>query len=74
MFNFLKEKPHANPDAKLKLIKTKCPANHLCPSVRVCPVGALSQNGYAAPIIDYKKCTSCGKCARYCPRRALVME
>ncbi|HAF84948.1 MAG TPA: 4Fe-4S ferredoxin [Sphaerochaeta sp.] len=54
--------------------KQRCPQNHRCPSVSVCKFGALSQKGNAAPVIDYKKCTSCGKCIRYCMPRALVME
>lgn len=52
----------------------RCPQNHRCPSVAICPFGALSQTGYAAPVIDYTKCTGCGKCTRYCMPRALVME
>ena len=58
----------------LAVRKNRCPQNHRCPSVSACPVGALSQTGYAAPVIDHKKCTSCGKCTRYCMPRALVME
>ncbi|HKM06485.1 MAG TPA: 4Fe-4S ferredoxin [Sphaerochaeta sp.] len=54
--------------------KHRCPQNHRCPSVSACPFGALSQTGNAAPVIDYKKCTACGKCTRYCMPRALVME
>ncbi|HRR94193.1 MAG TPA: 4Fe-4S binding protein, partial [Bacteroidales bacterium] len=45
----------------------RCPQNHYCPVIRVCPAGAISQQGpFSAPEIDYSKCTSCGKCARYC--------
>ena len=28
---------------KLNIIVEKCPQNHKCPAVNVCPVGALSQ-------------------------------
>lgn len=60
---------------KTLVVKTeRCPQNHRCPAVQVCPVGALSQKGFSAPVIDYETCTSCGKCARYCFPRALVME
>ena len=39
-------------------IKTdNCPQNHPCPAVKVCPVGALSQTDYNAPVIDRAKCT-----------------
>lgn len=37
---------------KIVVIKSRCPQNHPCPSVRICPVGALIQNGYDAPTID----------------------
>ena len=58
----------------LAVKKQRCPQNHRCPSVSACPFGALSQVGYAAPVIDHDKCTGCGKCTRYCMPRALVME
>lgn len=61
-------------DMILAVKKSRCPQNHSCPSVRVCPVGALSQKGYAAPVVDMEKCIKCGKCERFCPMRALVME
>jgi len=61
-------------DMILSVNELRCPQNHPCPSVRVCPVGALSQNGYDAPIVDMEKCIKCGKCVRFCPMRALVLE
>ena len=51
--------------------KFLCPQNHRCPIIRTCPEGAISQNGYGLPIIDKSKCTECGKCAKYCPTRAV---
>jgi Fe-S-cluster-containing hydrogenase component 2 len=48
-----------------------CPQNHSCPMLRVCPVGAISQDGYGLPIIDEEKCLECGKCTRYCPMGAV---
>lgn len=63
-----------SPDAKLTVKINRCPQNHPCPSVRVCPVGALSQKGFAAPVVDQEKCIKCGKCVRSCPMRALVLE
>jgi len=60
---------------KLLVVKTnRCPQNHPCPSVKVCPVNALSQKGYNAPIVDMDKCIKCGKCVKFCPMRALVLE
>ena len=58
----------------LNIIKEKCPQNHPCPSVRICPVGALSQNGFDAPVIDREKCIKCGKCSTFCPKKALVLQ
>lgn len=41
-------------EKQLKIIVQRCPQNHHCPAIKVCPVGALSQNGFSAPIIDEK--------------------
>ncbi len=59
---------------ELKVAKDRCPQNHACPSVRICPVGALSQEGFKAPVADRKLCIKCGKCVRFCPFRALRLE
>lgn len=59
---------------KLKIIVERCPQNHKCPSVSICPVGALSQKDFEAPTIDYSKCIACGKCSSFCPKKALVLE
>ena len=62
-------------DAKqLVVLKHRCPQNHPCPSVRVCPAGALSQSGFAAPAVDPNACIRCGKCVRFCPKQALVLQ
>jgi len=53
---------------------SRCPQNHPCPSVRVCPEGALKQKGFAAPEVNQEKCIKCGKCVRFCPRRALKLQ
>jgi len=44
----------------------RCPQNHPCPLLRVCPTGAISQFSYKLPIIDKEKCIDCGKCTKYC--------
>ncbi len=59
---------------KLVVVAERCPQNHPCPSVRVCPVGALTQKGFAAPVVDHEKCVKCGKCAQFCPKMALVLQ
>lgn len=51
--------------------KNSCPQNHPCPSVRVCPVGALKQTGFSAPVVDESKCILCKKCVKFCPMRAI---
>ena len=54
----------------VKLVSEKCPQNHSCPLVRVCPVGAIKQVGFNAPTIDSSKCINCLVCVRNCPYRA----
>lgn len=61
-------------DKRLAVKAERCPQNHSCPSVKVCPVDALSQEGYKAPVVDMSKCIKCGKCIKFCPMRALVLE
>ncbi len=50
-----------------------CPANHPCPSIRVCSEKAIKQKYFLAglPIIDQDKCIQCGKCIRFCPMGAI---
>ncbi len=54
-----------------KVITARCPQNHPCPAVRVCPEGAMTQKGFAAPEIDPDKCTKCGRCVKFCPMGAI---
>lgn len=59
---------------KLVLDLQKCPANHSCPAVKVCPMEALSQrDSMSAPVIDLQKCVACGACIRICGRKALQL-
>jgi len=51
---------------KIIVHKEQCPQDHPCPVVGVCPVGAISQNDYDAPMIDQEKCIACGMCVQYC--------
>ncbi|PLX04474.1 MAG: 4Fe-4S ferredoxin [Marinilabiliales bacterium] len=51
----------------IKVEEKFCPKNHSCPTVRMCPAGAISQKSpYSAPEIDYSKCTNCGLCTQSC--------
>lgn len=61
-------------EKKLRIITEKCPQNHKCPTIKVCPVGALTQKDFEAPTINYEKCIRCGKCSNFCPKQALILE
>lgn len=49
-----------------------CPQDHVCPLIALCPVYAISQNENGLPVIDDAKCIKCGKCARTCPKHAVI--
>ncbi len=49
----------------------RCPQNHRCPMIPICPVGAIKQENYELPIIDAEKCIECGKCVKICGRQAV---
>ncbi len=50
---------------------SRCPENHPCPLVKRCPVGAITQQGHKAPIINHDKCIECGICTHSCPFQAV---
>ncbi len=76
MFNLFQSKldPADLADKKLRVNLARCPQSHACPSVRVCPVGALKQKGFHAPYVDEAKCIKCGKCVKFCPMHALTID
>lgn len=59
---------------QLIVIKEKCPQNHNCPLVKICPVNALTQMKFNAPIVDETKCIKCGKCVLSCPKKAVILK
>lgn len=61
-------------EKKLTVILENCPQNHKCPAISVCPVGALSQKEFEAPMVDHDLCIRCGKCSSFCPMKALVLS
>ncbi|OCN00094.1 4Fe-4S ferredoxin [Clostridium sp. W14A] len=74
IFGFGKSGENSAKDKTLVVKISRCPQNHPCPSVRVCPVRALHQEGYHAPTVNSDKCIRCGKCVKSCPMRALKLE
>jgi Fe-S-cluster-containing hydrogenase component 2 len=51
-----------------------CPKNHRCPTIRVCPARAISQQPSQAPVVDQAKCTGCGQCVLSCSVFSLKNE
>ncbi|MBN2794182.1 MAG: 4Fe-4S binding protein [Clostridia bacterium] len=58
--------------------ESKCDRSPFCPVKRICPVGAVTQEGgffrSKAPKIDKQKCIGCNKCVRVCPMGAVSMQ
>jgi ferredoxin len=54
------------------VVEERCPQDHTCPCVALCPVNALNQNRFEAPTIDKNKCIDCRVCEDYCPYQALA--
>ena len=54
----------------IKILKEKCPKDHICPMINLCNQKAVSQKGFDAPIIDHKKCIGCMVCVQRCPYKA----
>ncbi|MDR2912252.1 MAG: 4Fe-4S binding protein [Alistipes sp.] len=55
----------------LKIDGARCPQNHRCPLLTLCPVGAITQTGNGLPVIDNDKCIECGLCGKMCGSRAV---
>ena len=58
----------------VRIVTSRCPQNHRCPALRSCPVEAISQDRYSAPVIDEEKCIDCGRCVMACPTGAIQQE
>ncbi|MFA6768714.1 MAG: NifB/NifX family molybdenum-iron cluster-binding protein [Parabacteroides sp.] len=54
--------------------KNICPHDHLCPLIKICPVGAISQETDGYPVIDEILCIECGACIRKCPMKAMKFK
>lgn len=56
---------------KIIVNQNKCPQDHNCPAIAVCPKEAITQeDSWSLPVIDYEKCIVCGKCLQFCPKNA----
>jgi Fe-S-cluster-containing hydrogenase component 2 len=51
--------------------KNKCPQDHRCPAINVCPKKAISQVNFSLPEIDQTLCINCSKCINFCPKKAI---
>lgn len=54
------------PDKMIVVNQDLCPKNHRCPTLRLCPAGAISQQAGQAPVVDQSKCTGCNQCVQSC--------
>jgi Pyruvate/2-oxoacid:ferredoxin oxidoreductase delta subunit len=60
----------------------KCDRSPGCPAMRFCPQKAISQVeapgrglfGTKLSVVDPEKCTGCGICMKYCPRKAVQIK
>jgi len=42
--------------------------------VSVCPFDAIHMGDNGIPVVDYSKCTGCGKCAATCPKKLFTIK
>ncbi len=55
-----------------KICKFGCLGFSNC--VRSCPFDAIHMNDNGIPVVDFEKCTGCGKCVSACPRSIISLE
>lgn len=51
----------------IKLYDERCPQDHKCPLIKMCPKDSIQQEGFNAPTIDRNKCIECKICVKNCP-------
>lgn len=55
----------------IKVDEKICPQDHKCPAIRVCPVNAITQEGFGLPQVNNDICVECQKCIKFCPLGAI---
>ena len=56
---------------RLTVNEKKCPQDHKCPAIAICPNEAITQKDiHSLPVIDDALCIVCGKCIQFCPKGA----
>ncbi len=55
--------------------KDKCPQDHRCPAMAICPKQAITQETiYDLPQVNVDLCILCKKCIQYCPKKAFELQ
>ena len=57
----------------LTIDELRCPQNHRCPLIPICPVGAISE-GDGKYVVNADECIDCGACQDGCPVGAISEE
>lgn len=39
--------------------------------MKICPVGAITQDSEGFPVVDYDLCIECEECVNNCPKKAM---
>ncbi len=55
----------------LRVNKDKCPQDHKCPAINICPFKAITQLEFNLPEINIDLCKQCMKCIKFCPKKAI---
>ncbi len=60
---------------KIIVNKEKCPQDHRCPAMAICPKQSITQeNIYALPQVNPETCILCKQCINYCPKGAFELH
>ena len=56
------------------VLPDRCPQDHICPLLKMCPQKAINQKEFKAPTINNEKCVECLICVENCPYNAVVLD